>query len=508
MNPPTSNNFSLAPMGAQQFYQMAQHHALVNGSFMPPVMPGYLPLTDSADVYSSMMPMGAYNAPQLLSHAEPAYAPDMWSSYAHIPQAQSYDVMSSVPAMSGTMHSAERHYASAIPQAAPSAAPSLPMALPASTVAAATTTTTSTGAASCEAISDEPFADEHKWRKYGQKQVKRSPYPRNYYKCTIAGCPAKKHLEKFFDQAANKERCRTIYIGEHAHPAAVSPQVYVSTQQDFRSSVLAQSAKIRLMSLDPASSEDGEDMNAQQRLVVECSTQVDENEDGYYWRKYGQKSVKGSCTPRQYYRCRNANCPVKKTVEASSKGNTIVSYDGPHNHDAGVLPESPVSTSAAAANAHAAAHQHVHHAASVPISHFYPQQHQQQQYTAVVPAYSNAAPAARPAPSASAIHPVVAAAHHQQQQAARALPPLRLTIKSESDDIYSSSAVESPSSTLSTTEEEESYLSEPSPKRFKSDNEDATYDDSAVHAYSADAPPALAWHSLWDAQFNDFLVTE
>ncbi|PHU01533.1 putative WRKY transcription factor 7 [Capsicum chinense] len=43
-------------------------------------------------------------------------------------------------------------------------------------------------------------ADECSWRKYGQKLVKDSPYPRAYYKCTIfPKCPAKKHVEKAMD---------------------------------------------------------------------------------------------------------------------------------------------------------------------------------------------------------------------------------------------------------------------------------------------------------------------
>lgn len=35
-----------------------------------------------------------------------------------------------------------------------------------------------------------------RWRKYGQKHVRRSPHPRSYYKCTFKNCPVKKHVER------------------------------------------------------------------------------------------------------------------------------------------------------------------------------------------------------------------------------------------------------------------------------------------------------------------------
>jgi len=67
------------------------------------------------------------------------------------------------------------------------------------------------------------------------------------------------------------------------------------------------------------------------RLVVETNTDVDYLDDGYNWRKYGQKTVKGSPHPRSYYKCTYANCPVKKQVEKF--GNSIVNtYEGEHNH--------------------------------------------------------------------------------------------------------------------------------------------------------------------------------
>ncbi|KAK4785542.1 hypothetical protein SAY86_002231 [Trapa natans] len=56
-------------------------------------------------------------------------------------------------------------------------------------------------------------------------------------------------------------------------------------------------------------------------------------EDGYNWRKYGQKQVKGSEYPRSYYKCTNTNCQVKKKVERSHDGQiTEIIYKGAHNH--------------------------------------------------------------------------------------------------------------------------------------------------------------------------------
>jgi hypothetical protein len=57
------------------------------------------------------------------------------------------------------------------------------------------------------------------------------------------------------------------------------------------------------------------------------------SEDGYNWRKYGQKQVKGSEYTRSYYKCTQANCPMKKKVERSHDGQvTEIVYKGEHNH--------------------------------------------------------------------------------------------------------------------------------------------------------------------------------
>ncbi|XP_065048126.1 probable WRKY transcription factor 49 [Musa acuminata AAA Group] len=57
-------------------------------------------------------------------------------------------------------------------------------------------------------------------------------------------------------------------------------------------------------------------------------------DDGYKWRKYGQKSIKNSPNPRSYYRCTNPRCNAKKQVERSLEDPEmlIVTYEGLHLH--------------------------------------------------------------------------------------------------------------------------------------------------------------------------------
>ncbi|KAJ6293536.1 hypothetical protein OIU78_025488 [Salix suchowensis] len=81
--------------------------------------------------------------------------------------------------------------------------------------------------------------------------------------------------------------------------------------------------------LDEQQDEDG-DQRASGESMAAGGTP---SEDGYNWRKYGQKQVKGSEYPRSYYKCTHPNCPVKKKVERSHEGHiTEIIYKGVHNH--------------------------------------------------------------------------------------------------------------------------------------------------------------------------------
>lgn len=80
----------------------------------------------------------------------------------------------------------------------------------------------------------------------------------------------------------------------------------------------------------------------QPRFAFMTKSEVDHLEDGYRWRKYGQKAVKNSPFPRSYYRCTNTKCTVKKRVERSSEDPTIVitTYEGQHCHHTVGFPRS------------------------------------------------------------------------------------------------------------------------------------------------------------------------
>ncbi|KAJ1430113.1 WRKY domain [Sesbania bispinosa] len=63
----------------------------------------------------------------------------------------------------------------------------------------------------------EILDDGYRWRKYGKKMVKNSPNPRNYYRCSVDGCPVKKRVERDKDDAMY---VITTYEGMHTHPSS------------------------------------------------------------------------------------------------------------------------------------------------------------------------------------------------------------------------------------------------------------------------------------------------
>ncbi|XP_042503382.1 probable WRKY transcription factor 75 [Macadamia integrifolia] len=78
----------------------------------------------------------------------------------------------------------------------------------------------------------------------------------------------------------------------------------------------------------------GEKKVRKPRYAFQTRSHVDILDDGYRWRKYGQKAVKNNKFPRSYYRCTHQGCNVKKQVQRLSKdeGVVVTTYEGMHMH--------------------------------------------------------------------------------------------------------------------------------------------------------------------------------
>ncbi|KAJ4865884.1 putative WRKY transcription factor 10 [Raphanus sativus] len=74
--------------------------------------------------------------------------------------------------------------------------------------------------------------------------------------------------------------------------------------------------------------------NGTDMVIIQVESEEDHPDDGFRWRKYGQKVVTGNANPRSYYRCTYTGCKVTKHVERSAASMMLVvaTYDGIHEH--------------------------------------------------------------------------------------------------------------------------------------------------------------------------------
>ncbi|CAN1276887.1 Probable WRKY transcription factor 33 [Linum perenne] len=172
--------------------------------------------------------------------------------------------------------------------------------------------------------------DGYNWRKYGQKQVKGSENPRSYYKCTYPNCPTKKKVERSLDGQITE----IVYKGSHNHPKPQSTKQNSHSVQPSASHEIGDHQSGTLQD-DSSISVGGSRTVREPRVVVQTTSDIDILDDGYRWRKYGQKVVKGNPNPRSYYKCTFVGCPVRKHVERASHDlrAVITTYEGKHNHD-------------------------------------------------------------------------------------------------------------------------------------------------------------------------------
>ncbi|KAG2333209.1 hypothetical protein Bca4012_017143 [Brassica carinata] len=250
-----------------------------------------------------------------------------------------------------------------------------------------------------------PAEDGYNWRKYGQKLVKGSEYPRSYYKCTNPNCQVKKKVER----SREGHITEIIYKGAHNHSKPPhnrrsgmqqdgTEQAEQQQQQQRDNSVTwinennveegnqsgsihaQESGDVIVVDASSTFSNDEDDREGthgsaslgydggggggggegdeseskrrkleayaiemsggtrairEPRVVVQTTSDVDILDDGYRWRKYGQKVVKGNPNPRSYYKCTAPGCTVRKHVERASHDlkSVITTYEGKHDHD-------------------------------------------------------------------------------------------------------------------------------------------------------------------------------
>ncbi|CAN0896490.1 Probable WRKY transcription factor 3 [Linum grandiflorum] len=224
-------------------------------------------------------------------------------------------------------------------------------------------------------VVDKPADDGYKWRKYGQKQVKGSEFPRSYYKCTHLKCPVTKKVERSLEGQVTE----IIYKGQHNHQPPQSTKrgkdqgnvefgskerkdqessqvtterLSVSSDSDAETATYEADepdAKRRNIEVRVTESTSSHRTVTEPRIIVQTTSEVDLLDDGYRWRKYGQKVVKGNPYPRSYYKCTTQGCNVRKHVEraATDPKAVITTYEGKHNHD---VPASKNTSHVSAAN--------------------------------------------------------------------------------------------------------------------------------------------------------------
>ncbi|EAY81788.1 hypothetical protein OsI_36961 [Oryza sativa Indica Group] len=151
------------------------------------------------------------------------------------------------------------------------------------------------------------------WSKYEQKEILGAKFPRAYFRCTHwntkKGCMATKEVQR---DDGDPLMFDIVYHGEHScaqtAESNVDEQIRLTRTLDKKVKRMKRKRQVRVTSV-PA-------------------------DDGYSWRKYGQKNVLGFSYLRGYYRCAHRNtkgCQAKKQVQRHDDGLLFdVTYLGEH----------------------------------------------------------------------------------------------------------------------------------------------------------------------------------
>nr|WGV38274.1 WRKY [Loropetalum chinense var. rubrum] len=201
-------------------------------------------------------------------------------------------------------------------------------------------------------LAADKHTDGYNWRKYGQKQVKGSEYPRSYYKCTHLNCPVKKKVERSHDGQITE----IIYKGQHNHERP-QPSKRAKDGNDLNGNansqanpelgMLGQTEKLnRANGNVPADLVLGGNQDSILAIPVQSTGSSDSEEmgDDETRKENGdnddepnpkRRNTEQSPNHLSYYKCTGAGCNVRKHVERASMDPkaVITTYEGKHNHD-------------------------------------------------------------------------------------------------------------------------------------------------------------------------------
>ncbi|XP_039841788.1 WRKY transcription factor 22-like [Panicum virgatum] len=139
-----------------------------------------------------------------------------------------------------------------------------------------------------------PSPDPCAWRKYGQKPIKGSPYPRGYYRCsTDNDCKARKQVERCRDDPATL--IVTYTGGDHSHPVPLHRNSLAGTTRN--------------KAQPPASTSPGEEPPQLQQQVAPTASSADTKQ------RQGSPSAPAGMFPATPLHCPRPRAGVEREEE-------------------------------------------------------------------------------------------------------------------------------------------------------------------------------------------------
>lgn len=173
-----------------------------------------------------------------------------------------------------------------------------------------------------ELAPDAVVSDELQQRQSSGGEVPSQPIPDGRFHSSKLNCDA-----EIYAKQTEQEVTTPSLIPEKASefPDAEVP-IMQSDHEESTSSIISEKA-VKAPDTSILVSQSGKEGTTPSTIREKVT------EDGYNWRKYGQKLVKGNEFIRSYYKCTHPNCLVKKQLERSHDGHIRdTTYFGQHDH--------------------------------------------------------------------------------------------------------------------------------------------------------------------------------